>query len=116
MVVEHEDATKIGEKIDSEPWVYDNVHRIYKIEGELADLIRKRSGLDGEVTMEDLESSNGTCGLCGSYGDELKVFVNNRLVFQNERSYGMDIYDEEERAKIPPTPYAAFEKWLRGDD
>lgn len=100
--------TLISEKNDYEPYSWDITTREYEVTGELAEKIQKRAGMAGKVTMIDVDTSYGTCGACGSYGDGLKVLVDGKLVYENDRYWNIDEVSDE------PTPYTVFEKWLNG--
>lgn len=74
------------------------------IEGPVADLIRKRSGRIGVVTIDEEMTSNGpgceTCGYGGEPDCDVAIYVGNELVF---RVSGIE------------TTFAAVNDWLNSD-
>lgn len=92
-----------------EQWEYFTTVTEKEVTGWLREKVLERVGKNrGRVTSLEDSSSYGTCEICGSYSEEIKLFVDGEEVYSGEDSSGMD-YDEGY-----PNPFIRLSEWLEG--
>ena len=105
-MIESIEGTITSQTEEGEPWVYSTAITEKEVTGWLRDKVLARVGLpDGLVTSREDSSSYGTCEICGSYSEDVKLFVDGVEVYSGGDSTGMDTDDY-------PNPFTALNFWL----
>lgn len=79
---------------EGEPWEYSTTITEKIVTGWLRDAVLSRVGRpDGVVTSWEDSSSYGTCEVCGSYSEYIKLFVDGVEVYSGGADSGMDTDD-----------------------
>ena len=99
------EGTVTNQTNDYEAWTFDTTITEKVVTGWLADAVLSRVGVtSGVVTSWENSSSYGTCDLCGSYFEYLKLFVDGQEVYSGEVEASME--------EGSPNPFAALQAWL----
>lgn len=105
-MIESVEGVVTNETYEGEPWEYSTTITEKVVTGWLRDKVLERVGkTDGDVTSWENSSSYGTCELCGSYSEDIKLFVDGEEVYSGGDSSGMDVDDY-------PNPFTALNNWL----
>lgn len=105
-MIESIEGTVTKKTHESEPWEFSTTITEKEVTGWLRDKVLERVGkTEGIVTSWEDSSSYGTCEFCGSYSEDIKLFVNGVEVYSGRDSSGMDGDDY-------PNPFTALNNWL----
>lgn len=98
-----------GEEFEGEPWEYSILTTHKEVSGWLEAAVLKRTGLTGEVTSSEVSSSYGTCEICGSYSEDIELYVGGKRVYSGGDTSGMDMESEDYA-----NPFIRLQYWLDG--
>lgn len=102
-VIEGTITSKVEE---GEPWEYSTTITEKVVTGWLRDRVRAKTGKpEGVVTSWEDSSSYGTCEICGSYSEAIKIYVDGVEVYSGDDSSGMDTEEY-------PNAFTALNAWL----
>lgn len=91
---------------EGEPWEYSTTITEKVVTGWLQDRVRIKTGNPkGVVTSWEDSSSYGTCEVCGSYSEAIKIYVDGVEVYSGDDSSGMDTEEY-------PNPFIKLNEWL----
>lgn len=80
------------------------------VTGWLKNSVLARVGkADGIVTSREDSSSYGTCEICGSYTEDIQIFVDGEEVYSGGDSSGMDTEEY-------PNPFIKLNNWLNEEE
>lgn len=107
------DGPVLHEYEEHEPWEYSLELTEKLVEGNLADRVRARVGVDiGTVHSVEKNYDSGTCELCGYGSSGIKILVDGNLVFTTDQDNGAYSYEDSDVV----SPYTIFNAWLDGAD
>lgn len=93
-------------------WPYPTEYKRYRIEGDLADMVRKRTGLTGEVTIYEENISGGYSEWTQESDYPFQVEVDGKTVYQYEGSYSLMSELKWNDGEIPKYGFNGFNNWL----
>lgn len=104
-MIESIEGVVTNETHEGEQWEYSTSITEKDVTGWLRDRVLERVGkTEGIVTSWEDSSSYGTCEVCGSNSEDIKLFVDGVEVYSGGESSG---YDEDY-----PNPFTALNNWL----
>lgn len=91
---------------EGEPYEYFTSITEKQVTGWLRDKVLERvQKSDGVVTSREDSSSYGTCEVCGSYTEDIQIFVDGEEVYSGGDSSSMDTEEY-------PNPFIKLNEWL----
>jgi hypothetical protein len=101
------------EEGDTDEWPYPTIHKTYLIEGDLADAVRKRSGLTGDVTSVEEVISGGYSEWTQENDYPFELQVDGTTVFTHDAYYGGSLGEDIGwRSEVPEYGFVQLKKWL----
>lgn len=105
MKIDEIEGTVTNVEETGEPWEFHETATTKEVTGWLRDRVLRKTGLAGRVTSVEVDRTDGTCEICGSESEEIKLYVGGELVYSEYDEVGMDQGES-------PNPFLKLNTWL----